>query len=158
MGLSGGAYASLLAPMKPPRPMERAPAMSSARPPRTTSFVSPMEAKPAVRANGTVMPSDTPMMASEIMRGLTLKPQRFAGGCSGGASEPGGFWASRSASVLLFVDGTPARSFSASGGGAKEPERLYRWSRSTELSQLSQLTSLSLWLRFNNAGAGSDSG
>lgn len=37
----GNTYASLLAPMKPPNPIERAPAISSAKPPRTTTFVSP---------------------------------------------------------------------------------------------------------------------
>jgi len=42
--------------------MEMAPAMSSAIPPRTTSFESPREERPAVRANGTVSPSERPMM------------------------------------------------------------------------------------------------
>lgn len=91
-------YASLLAPMKPPSPMERAPAMSSAKPPKTTTLVSPRYASPAVSAKGTVMPSEIPMMASEIMRGLT---RRFF--C---------FWPSRSDSdvsslstLLLFSSG-----------------------------------------------------
>lgn len=92
-------YASLLAPMKPPSPMERAPAMSSAKPPKTTTLVSPRYASPAVSAKGTVMPSEIPMMASEIMRGLT---RRFL--C---------FWPSRSdsdvsslsTSLLLFSSG-----------------------------------------------------
>ena len=69
---SGLTYASLFAPMKPPSPIDMAPAMSSASPPKTTSLVSPRDANPAVRANGTVMPSETPMMASEIMRGLRV--------------------------------------------------------------------------------------
>lgn len=92
-------YASLLAPMKPPSPMERAPAMSSAKPPKTTTLVSPRYASPAVSAKGTVMPSEIPMMASEIMRGLT---RRFFS-----------FWPSRSdsdvsslsTSLLLFSSG-----------------------------------------------------
>lgn len=85
-------YASLLAPMKPPSPIDIAPAISSARPPNTTSLVSPKEAKPAVRANGTVMPSDTPMMASDIIRGLILNRHLgVTGGSSGGGSPPSGF-------------------------------------------------------------------
>lgn len=63
-------YASLLAPTYPPRPMEMAPAASSARPPRTTTFVLPRADKPADRAKGTVNPSDKPRMASEMTRGL----------------------------------------------------------------------------------------
>lgn len=85
--------------MKPPSPMERAPAMSSAKPPKTTTLVSPRYASPAVSAKGTVMPSEIPMMASEIIRGLT---RRFL--C---------FWPSRSdsdisslsTSLLLFSSG-----------------------------------------------------
>lgn len=95
----GGMYASLLAPMKPPSPIESAPAMSSAKPPKTTTLVSPRYASPAVSAKGTVMPSEIPMMASEIMRGLT---RRFL--C---------FWPSRSdsdvsslsTSLLFFSSG-----------------------------------------------------
>lgn len=86
-------YASLLAPMKPPSPMERAPAMSSAKPPKTTTLVSPRYASPAVRAKGTVMPSEMPMMASEIMRGLI---RRFF--C---------FWASRSSSDVWSLSTLP---------------------------------------------------
>lgn len=63
-------YASLLAPTYPPRPMEIAPAASSARPPRTTTLVFPRADKPADRAKGTVRPSDRPRIASEMMRGL----------------------------------------------------------------------------------------
>lgn len=66
-------YASLLAPMKPPSPIDREPAMSSAKPPKTTTLVSPRYESPAVSAKGTVMPSEIPMMASEIMRGLTRR-------------------------------------------------------------------------------------
>ena len=68
-------YFSLFAPIKPPRPMEIAPAMSSARPPRTTSRASPSEDKPAVSAKGTVRPSERPIMASLITCGLGC--QRF---------------------------------------------------------------------------------
>lgn len=42
-------------------PMEMAPAMSSATPPNTTSFDSPRDESPAVRANGTVSPSESPI-------------------------------------------------------------------------------------------------
>ena len=66
----GKAYASLFAPMNPPNPIEMAPAINSARPPSTTRRALPRDDKPAVRAKGTVNPSERPMMASEIMRGL----------------------------------------------------------------------------------------
>ena len=46
--------------------------MSSARPPYITTFVSPSVDRPAVRANGTVKPSDSPIVASAMVRGLTL--------------------------------------------------------------------------------------
>jgi hypothetical protein len=42
-------------------PIEIAPAMSSAMPPRMTSLDSPRDERPAVRANGTVRPSERPM-------------------------------------------------------------------------------------------------
>jgi hypothetical protein len=51
--------------------MEMAPAINSAIPPNTTTFVSSNVDKPAVKANGTVIPSDKPMMASEITRAST---------------------------------------------------------------------------------------
>ena len=41
--------------------MEIAPAMSSAMPPNTTSFEFPRDERPAVKANGTVSPSERPM-------------------------------------------------------------------------------------------------
>ncbi len=47
---------------KPPTPMEIVPAMSSATPPSTTSFEFPKLDSPAVRAKGTVKPSDRPMI------------------------------------------------------------------------------------------------
>lgn len=59
-----GTYTSLLAPMKPPRPIDMAPATSSASPPRITRCVVPIEARPAVKANGTVRPSLRPRIAS----------------------------------------------------------------------------------------------
>ena len=46
---------------KPPTPIEIAPAISSATPPSTTIFDSPRLDKPAVRAKGTVRPSDSPI-------------------------------------------------------------------------------------------------
>jgi hypothetical protein len=42
-------------------PILIAPAISSATPPSTTSLESPIELRPAVRAKGTVKPSDKPM-------------------------------------------------------------------------------------------------
>jgi hypothetical protein len=53
---------------QPPRPMLILPAMSSAHPPKMTTRVSLNADSPAVSANGTVSPSDNPMMASEIVR------------------------------------------------------------------------------------------
>jgi len=44
----------------PPRPIEIAPAQSSARPPVTTSRELPNPDNPAVKAKGTVNPSDNP--------------------------------------------------------------------------------------------------
>lgn len=44
----------------PPRPIEIAPAHNSARPPVTTSLELPRPESPAVRAKGTVNPSDRP--------------------------------------------------------------------------------------------------
>ena len=46
-------------------PIEIAPAMSSAIPPRMTSLDSPRDERPAVRANGTVRPSERPMTLIE---------------------------------------------------------------------------------------------
>ena len=63
-------YASLFAPTYPPSPIEMAPAASSASPPSTTTFVFPSADRPALRANGTVSPSERPRMASETIRGL----------------------------------------------------------------------------------------
>ena len=68
----GIAYFSLTAPRYPPSPIEMAPAINSAKPAKITVLV-PSVDKPAVRAKGTVRPSDRPMMASDIMRGSTLK-------------------------------------------------------------------------------------
>lgn len=59
--------------------------------------------------------------------------------------------------LLLSTDCTLLSSFSGSAGGGKLV-RLKWESRSTELSQLNQLTSLFLWLWFDGVGAGSDSG
>lgn len=61
-------HSSLFAPRYPPSPMEIAPAISSANPPNTTTLVSPSADNPAVRANGTVIPSDKPIMASDTVR------------------------------------------------------------------------------------------
>jgi hypothetical protein len=66
----GITYASLFAPTYPPSPIEMAPAASSASPPRTTTFVFPSAESPALRANGTVSPSERPRIASETIRGL----------------------------------------------------------------------------------------
>src|SRR5271156_457491 len=48
--------------------------MSSANPPYMTTLVFPNADRPAVRAKGTVRPSDNPIVASEITRASTLKP------------------------------------------------------------------------------------
>lgn len=53
-----------------------APAMSSARPPKMTTRVLPRADRPAVRAKGTVRPSERPMVASEMTRAVTWKPLR----------------------------------------------------------------------------------
>lgn len=84
------AYCSLFAPRYPPRPIEMAPAVSSARPAKITTLsrcqlysaspkagvstylVLPSADRPAVNAKGTVNPSLRPMMASETTRGSTL--------------------------------------------------------------------------------------
>ena len=50
---------------KAPIPMEMAPAISSAIPPSTTTLEFPRDAKPAVRAKGTVNPSDRPITLSK---------------------------------------------------------------------------------------------
>lgn len=63
-------HPSLLAPTYPPNPIEIAPAINSANPPRTTTLVSPRADNPALSANGTVSPSDMPRIASETIRGL----------------------------------------------------------------------------------------
>lgn len=73
---AGRAYISLFAPRYPPRPMEMAPAISSARPPKMTTLVFPSAERPAVRANGTVRPSERPMVASDNTRAVTWKPRR----------------------------------------------------------------------------------
>jgi len=52
--------------------MEIAPAVNSARPARTTTFVSPRVDRPALRAKGTVNPSERPIMASDTIRGSTF--------------------------------------------------------------------------------------
>jgi hypothetical protein len=46
-------------------PIEIAPAMSSATPPTMTSLDSPRDERPAVRANGTVRPSESPITLLE---------------------------------------------------------------------------------------------
>lgn len=66
------AYPSLTAPRYPPSPIEMAPAINSAIPAKITVLV-PRVDKPAVRANGTVRPSDKPIMASEMILGSILK-------------------------------------------------------------------------------------
>lgn len=54
-------------------PIEMAPAMSSAIPPRTTSFDSPREDRPAVKAKGTVRPSERPIT---LARGQYLEDDK----------------------------------------------------------------------------------
>lgn len=63
-------YASLFAPAYPPNPIDIAPAVNSANPPRTTTLEFPSADSPALSANGTVNPSDIPRIASDTIRGL----------------------------------------------------------------------------------------
>lgn len=67
-GDGGGAYSSLFAAKYPPKPIDIAPAVNSARPANITTRVFPKADKPAVRAKGTVNPSDNPIIASETTR------------------------------------------------------------------------------------------
>lgn len=48
--------------------------MSSANPPKMTTLVFPKADNPAVNANGTVRPSDNPIVASEMTLASTRKP------------------------------------------------------------------------------------
>jgi len=50
--------------------MEIAPAMSSANPPYTTTLVFPRAERPAVKANGTVKPSERPTKILELVNGI----------------------------------------------------------------------------------------
>ena len=61
-----------------------APAMSSARPPKITIRVSPRADSPAVRAKGTVSPSERPMVASEMMRAVSAGLRDLASRSAGG--------------------------------------------------------------------------
>ena len=70
-------HSSLLAPRNPPRPIEIAPATSSASPPKMTTLVVPRLERPALRANGTVRPSESPNMASEMVRRSILNVLDF---------------------------------------------------------------------------------
>ena len=49
-------------------PMLMAPAINSASPPYTTTLEDPNADRPAVSANGTVKPSDNPIVASDMRR------------------------------------------------------------------------------------------
>ena len=48
--------------------IDMAPAINSASPPYTTTLEDPNADRPAVSANGTVKPSDNPIVASEMRR------------------------------------------------------------------------------------------
>lgn len=95
------AYASLFAPMNPPKPIDMAPATSSAKPAYMTILVVPSDAKPAVSANGTVIPSDIPIMASEIIRGLSLNFRRMSLSLFPKVDGSDGVWDSRSTATSL---------------------------------------------------------
>lgn len=125
------AYASLFAPMNPPKPIDMAPATSSAKPAYMTILVVPSEAKPAVRANGTVIPSDMPMIASDIIRGLSLNFRRISLSLFPNVDDGSeGVWDSRSTATSVVC--RLVRSFSGSGGA-------------DELS-LEMVTSAEFWL------------
>ncbi|KAH3671003.1 hypothetical protein OGAPHI_000714, partial [Ogataea philodendri] len=86
--------------------MEIAPETSSAIPPVMTSLESPKDERPAVRANGTVNPSLSPMIKSLITRGSVLP-----------SSQPNGRPLSLSEEnvcVLVGVDGCASGSLSES--------------------------------------------
>lgn len=80
-------------------PIEIAPAMSSATPPRMTSLDSPRDERPAARANGTVRPSERPMtlLEEEINAPCLFFLQRIGqkgaesttGNCNPGRGEGG---------------------------------------------------------------------
>ena len=91
----GDTDSSLLAPRYPPGPMEMAPAVNPASPVKITTLVFPSVDSPAASANGTVNPSERPMIASPIT--LALRPD-FSDSCS------------TSRSVLAFVEATDAKS------------------------------------------------
>jgi hypothetical protein len=55
-----------------------APAINSARPPKMTTLVDPKADKPAVKAKGTVRPSERPMVASEMTLAFTLNLAELA--------------------------------------------------------------------------------
>lgn len=109
-----GTNDSLFAPTYPPRPIEMAPAVNSASPPRTTTLVSPSADRPALRAKGTVKPSDSPRMASDMIRGFIFERGPFELGVSS-RSDPnvwydGEICASRS----LLLSTVPSRPVSSS--------------------------------------------
>ena len=76
-----GPYASPLAANQPPNPMEIAPAINSARPPKMTILLLPRADSPAVRAKGTVRPSERPIVASDITRG-SIELRELDGACT----------------------------------------------------------------------------
>lgn len=96
-------YSSLFAPRYPPSPIDIAPAINSARLPNITILVSPRAERPAVKANGTVRPSERPMVASEITRASTLKPFGW-GAVTSWPSKGMRCWASRSAWVMVLAE------------------------------------------------------
>ena len=71
----GATYASHLAPTYPPKPMEIAPAVNSANPPRMTTLVLPRADRLDARAKGTVRPSLRPKIASDTILGFILEEE-----------------------------------------------------------------------------------
>jgi len=96
MGQGKKTNISDLAPKYPPKPIDIAPAINSARPPKITTRVFPSAERPAVSANGTVKPSERPIVASEMTRALIWNPTFSELPLRREAS-----WASRSTKVVL---------------------------------------------------------
>lgn len=135
--------------MKPPKPIDMAPATNSAKPANMTILVVPSDAKPAVRANGTVMPSDIPIIASEIIRGLSLNFRRISLIFFPHVGGSAGLWDSKSTATSVVWK---LLRFFSGGSGSDEPPS--GRATSVEVSVPSQLISLPLLLGVSTDGAG----
>lgn len=108
----GGTYASPRPASQPPRPIEMLPAINSAIPPYTTTLVSLNADKPAVSANGTVRPSERPIVKSESTRGSSMPSEVGPSPpLSGSASDCGCI----ELPYVLFVVGSSGEGWSGFG-------------------------------------------